>query len=94
VHAVTFSGRWKYKEYPEVNTGGSYLFEPAGSIHTLTVPADVEGLTDVWFAVQGANLDLDADGNVTSVVDATTVRDGYFALCEAYGLGRPDVIGT
>ena len=94
VYAVTFSGRWKYREYPEVNTAGSYLYEPAGSIHTLTVPEDVDGLTDVWFAVHGANLDLDADGNVTSVVDAVTVRDGYFALCEAYGFGRPDVIGA
>jgi hypothetical protein len=54
----------------------------------------VSGLTDVWFAVHGANLDLDAGGNVTSVVDAVTVRDGYFALCEAYGLGRADVIGA
>jgi hypothetical protein len=54
----------------------------------------VQGLTDVWFAIHGANLDLDADGNVTSVVDAGVIRDGYFALCEAGGLGRPDVIGA
>jgi quercetin dioxygenase-like cupin family protein len=94
VHAVTLAGSWKYLEYPEVNTPGSYLYEPAGSIHTLTVPSEVQGLTDVWFAVHGANLDLDADGDVTSVIDAATVRDGYFALCEAYGLGHPDVIGA
>ena len=39
VFAVTFSGSWRYLEYPEVNTAGSYLFEPAGSRHTLHVPA-------------------------------------------------------
>ena len=35
VFAFTRSGSWKYREYPEVNTAGSYLYEPAGSIHTL-----------------------------------------------------------
>ncbi|MCU1353535.1 MAG: ChrR Cupin-like domain, partial [Acidimicrobiales bacterium] len=30
VHAFTLSGSWHYAEYPEVNTAGSYLFEPAG----------------------------------------------------------------
>ncbi len=34
VLAFTIRGAWKYLEYPEVNTAGSYLFEPAGSIHT------------------------------------------------------------
>lgn len=94
VFAFTISGSWHYREYPEVNVAGSYLYEPAGSVHTLTVPADNDGLTDVWFAIYGANLNLDADGNVESVVDAGLVRDSYFALCEAGGLPRPDVIGA
>src|SRR6478672_5209218 len=94
VFAFTLSGSWKYLEYPEVNTAGSYLYEPAGSIHTLTVPAENEGMTDVWFAIYGANLNLDADGNVESVIDAGLVRDSYFALCEANGLARPNVIGA
>ena len=94
VFAFTIAGRWKYLEYPEVNTAGSYLYEPAGSIHTLTVPDDVEGLTDVWFAIYGANLNLDDDGNVTSVIDAGFMRDVYFALCEGQGLPRPNVVGA
>ncbi|HEY8527440.1 MAG TPA: 2,4'-dihydroxyacetophenone dioxygenase family protein [Acidimicrobiales bacterium] len=93
VFAFTISGSWKYVEYPEVNTAGSYLYEPAGSVHTLTVPADNDGPTDVWFAIRGANLNLDEAGNVTSVVDAGTIRDFYLAACEAQGLGRPPVIG-
>src|SRR4029079_2275295 len=88
------TGSWKYLEYPEVNTAGSYLYEPAGSIHTLTVPAENEGMTDVWFAIYGANLNLDADGNVESVIDAGLVRDSYFALCEANGHPTPQVIGA
>jgi hypothetical protein len=51
-------------------------------------------LTDVWFAVYGANLNLDDEDNVTSIVDAEAIRDIYFALCEAEGLSRPNVIGT
>lgn len=94
VHAFTLSGRWKYAEYPEVNEAGSYLYEPAGSIHTLTVPADNDEVTDVWFAIYGANLNLDSDGNVTSVWDARYIYDGYLLLCEAAGLPAPDVIGA
>jgi quercetin dioxygenase-like cupin family protein len=86
VYAFTLSGSWKYEEYPEVNRAGSYLFEPAGSTHTLIVPEDNTEDTDVWFAVWGCNLNLDADGEVESVYDARTIYDGYVALCEAQGL--------
>ena len=94
VFAFTLSGSWKYLEYPEVNVAGSYLYEPAGSVHTLTVPAENDGMTDVWFAIYGANLNLDADGNVEMVIDAGLVKDTYFALCEAAGHPRPNVIGA
>jgi quercetin dioxygenase-like cupin family protein len=94
VYAFTIAGSWKYLEYPEVNTAGSYLFEPAGSVHTLTVPEDQDEVTDVWFAIYGANLNLDADGNVTMVIDAPFIRDIYVAFCEAEGHGTPAVIGA
>ena len=89
VFAFTLAGSWKYVEYPDVNLPGSYLYEPAGSVHTLTVPAENDGMTDVWFAIYGANLNLDADGNVETVIDAGLVRDTYFALCEAEGHPAP-----
>jgi quercetin dioxygenase-like cupin family protein len=94
VFAFTMSGSWRYLEYPDdVNVAGSYLFEPAGSIHTLQVPEDNTEETDVFFAIHGANLNLDEDGNVTTVIDAGGIRDFYVALCEADGHGRPPVIG-
>jgi quercetin dioxygenase-like cupin family protein len=92
VFAVTFAGSWKYLEYPDVNTAGSYLFEPAGSIHTLTVPATEREVTDVWFAIYGANLNLDANGNVESTIDAAFIHQLYVAGCEAKGLEPPAVI--
>jgi 2,4'-dihydroxyacetophenone dioxygenase len=94
VFAFTQSGSWKYAEYPEVNTAGSYLFEPAGSEHTLIVPDTNTEVTDVWFAIYGANLNLDADGNVDLVIDAKMVLDFYVALCEAAGVSNPPVIGA
>ena len=95
VHAFTLSGSWMYLEYPDdVNVAGSYLFEPAGSIHTLHVPEANTEVTDVFFTIHGANLNLDAEGNVTTVIDAGGIRDFYFAMCEADGHSRPPVIGT
>jgi quercetin dioxygenase-like cupin family protein len=92
VFAVTFSGAWRYLEYPEVNTAGSYLYEPAGSIHTLHVPASNEGITDVWFAIRGANLDLDDEDQVAAVIDAGAVLEIYRSQCAAAGLPAPHVM--
>jgi quercetin dioxygenase-like cupin family protein len=89
VWGYTVSGAWKYKEYDYVNRAGSFLYEPAGSIHTLQC---IEDGTDVWFHMYGSNLNLDADGNVESVTDGRSALMGYLALCEMQGLGRPDVI--
>lgn len=94
VHAFTVSGSWKYAEYPEVNTAGSYLFEPAGSQHTLVVPDTNTEVTDVRFVVYGANLNLDADGRVELVIDAALVLDFYRSMCEALGHPDPPVIGA
>ena len=94
VYAFTLSGSWKYLEYPEVNTAGSYLYEPAGSTHTLMVPASNQGVTDVFFAIFGANENLDNDGNVTSVWDAAFINMAYRALCEAQGYPAPQRVGV
>jgi len=92
VYAFTTSGAWRYKESDFVNTAGSFLYEPAGSVHTLTVPADNTEPTEVFFAIWGANLNLDADGNVESVTDGASALAGYYALCEAAGIPRPNVL--
>ena len=93
VYAVTHQGRWFYAETPDaVNSPGSYLYEPAGSVHTLTTPADQEGDTIVWFAVHGANMNLDDDGNIVSVIDARAALEIYCGYCDALGLDRSKLI--
>ena len=58
VDAYTSAGRWHYLEYDFYVTAGSYLFEPANSVHTLHVPEDNTEDTDVCFVIEGALLNL------------------------------------
>jgi quercetin dioxygenase-like cupin family protein len=89
VWGYTTSGAWKYKESDYVNRAGSFLYEPAGSIHTLQC---LEDDTRVWFHMYGANVNLDADGKVESIADGLITLEFYLAACEAQGLGRPNVL--
>ena len=89
VWGYTRSGAWKYKEYEYVNRAGSFLYEPAGSVHTLQC---VEDDTQVWFQMYGANINLDAEGNITSVVDGPMTLEFYLAVCADLGLPRPNVL--
>jgi quercetin dioxygenase-like cupin family protein len=87
VFGYTTSGAWKYQEYDYVNRAGSFLYEPAWSVHTLQC---LEDDTRVWFQMHGANLNLDANGKVDSVADGPTTLEFYYAACEAQGLPRPN----
>ena len=94
IFAFTLAGSWRYLEYPEINTAGSYLYEPAGSVHTLHFPETNTETTDVWFVLHGANLNLDAEGNVESVLDASAALAFYRATCSEAGFPEPAVIGA
>jgi len=94
IFAFTSAGSWKYLEYPEVNTAGSYLYEPAGSVHTLHFPETNTVVTDVVFVLHGANLNLDDEGNVESVLDAAAALAVYRAACRESELPDPNVIGA
>lgn len=92
VYGITLAGAWGYREADFLNTAGSYLYEPAHSVHTLYTPDDIEEWADVIFVMYGANLNLDADGNVESVTDGPGVLAAYYALLEAQGLPAPEGI--
>jgi 2,4'-dihydroxyacetophenone dioxygenase len=89
VWGYTTAGAWRYQEYPYINRAGSFLYEPAGSVHTLEA---LEDDTQVWFHMTGANLNLDADGNVESVFDGPGTLEAYYLLAEAEGFPRPKVL--
>ena len=89
VFGYTTSGAWKYREYDYVNREGSFLYEPAGSVHTLEC---IEDNTRAWFHMYGVNINLREDGSIDSITDGPGTLAAYYALCEAQGLGRPDVL--
>ena len=89
VFGYTRSGAWKYKEYDYVNRAGSFLYEPAGSVHTLQC---IEDDTRVWFQMYGSNLNLDAEGNITSVADGPLALEFYLAMCAEMGHPEPPVL--
>ena len=51
VFAYTSAGAWGYKESDFLNRAGSFLYEPAGSIHTLYTPEENTETTEVFFAI-------------------------------------------
>lgn len=53
---------------------------------------EAQGHSGQGFQMYGANLNLDADGNVDSVVDGAITLAAYYMLCEAEGLPRPNVL--
>jgi 2,4'-dihydroxyacetophenone dioxygenase len=94
VEIWTLSGLWQYVEYPnEPQTGGSYLYEPGGSVHTLMVPDDcTEPAVQIVRAV-GALVNFNEDGTFHSVLDALTVRHVTDTVSAERGLKTPFIDG-
>ena len=92
VEMWTMSGSWVYLEHGFVNRAGSYLHEPVGSVHTLSVPADNPGDTEVLSIVHGAVEYLDPDGGVAYVSTWERTLADYYTGCEVAGLPRPNGI--
>jgi len=74
-------GRWKYVEHDWTAETGSFVFEPPGEVHTLTVDDDCEEM-QTFFVICGSVLYIDDDDKVVHVEDNV----GLIELCkEAYG---------
>ncbi|MFC9976275.1 2,4'-dihydroxyacetophenone dioxygenase family protein [Spirillospora sp. NPDC127200] len=86
VHAFTFSGRWRYAEYGVDYVAGTFIHEPPGSVHTLTIEEDA----DILFLIEGAFIEYAEDGSVSGVVDGESTLNAYYALCDAAGIPRPE----
>lgn len=92
VYQYTVSGKWRYLEHDFIVGPGSFLYEQAGSEHTQLVLPENTGMTETWTQVYGANLNLDAEGKIEYVVDATSMLKFYLKHCEAQGSPRPNVM--
>ncbi|MEE8294206.1 MAG: 2,4'-dihydroxyacetophenone dioxygenase family protein [Sphingomonadales bacterium] len=94
VLAFTVSGAWKYREYPDTYRKGSYVHEPEGSTHTLEIPSENQGVTDIIFFNFGENINFDSGGKVDYVMDAKGILERYLIQCEVEGHPKPAVIGA
>ena len=87
VHGYVIKGRWRYLEHDWIATEGSYVFEPPGETHTLTVPDDVEEMI-TFFNISGCMYYVDEDGKHTGFEDVFTKIDMCADHYEKVGLGR------
>ena len=84
VHFYTTSGQWNYVEYPDQEqTAGSYLYEPGGSIHAFMVADDASEPAEGFMVVQGANINIDEDGNYLSTQDAGWIENAIIDACKS-----------
>lgn len=74
VHGYVIKGRWRYLEHDWVAETGSYVFEPPGEIHTLTVPEDTPEMI-TFFNISGRMVYLDQDNKQIGFEDVFTKID-------------------
>ena len=86
VHGYVIKGRWKYLEHDWVAETGSYVFEPPGEVHTLTVPEDCEEMI-TFFNISGCMIYLDEDNKQIGMEDVFTKIDMCRRHYAAVGLG-------
>jgi quercetin dioxygenase-like cupin family protein len=88
VQVWTIQGRWMYSEYPDqVQTAGSYLYEPGGSVHTFYCPEDNTEDTVALAWIEGAAINFNEDGTLHSVLDAVSAQHRTEIAAAAQGTG-------
>ena len=90
----TMSGSWHYLEYPDQpQTAGSYMYEPAGSVHTFVCPETNTEDTTLFIRVEGANINFTEDAQFHSILDTTMISHLVDTLAGQRGLGSLNYIG-
>lgn len=84
----TLSGCWHYYEYPDqLQTAGSYLYEPSSSVHSFITPETNTEDTVIFVRVTGANINFSEDGQFHSILDAALIMHLTAELAEHQKLG-------
>ena len=84
VHGYVISGSWNYAERDWTASQGSFIYEPAGDVHTLMAHPG-ESLTLFW--INGAMIELDELGRTIGHADVFTRIEQASRHFEAVGLG-------
>ncbi len=86
VHGYVLKGSWRYLEHSWTATEGSYVFEPPGEVHTLTVDGDHDEMQTL-FIIMGAVLYIDDNDQVQTVEDNVGLIELAREHYEQVGLG-------
>jgi quercetin dioxygenase-like cupin family protein len=86
VVGYVIKGRWKYLEHAWTAEEGSFVYEPPGELHTLTVPDDCAEMI-TFFNILGAMVYLDEAGRQVGYEDVWSKIDMCRRHYEAVGLG-------
>jgi 2,4'-dihydroxyacetophenone dioxygenase len=86
VVGYVIKGRWKYLEHDWTAEEGSFVYEPPGEIHTLTVPEDCAEMI-TFFNISGAMIYLDDEGRQNGYEDVWSKIDMCRAHYATVGLG-------
>ena len=86
VVGYVIKGRWRYLEHDWIAEEGSFVYEPPGEIHTLTVPEDCAEMI-TFFNISGAMIYLDEHGRQNGYEDVWTKIDMCRAHYASCGLG-------
>jgi quercetin dioxygenase-like cupin family protein len=84
VHAYVLQGSWRYLEHDWVASPGTYVFEPAGGVHTLEVLGEEQMIT--LFFVNGVIQYLDDDGTIVQQDDCRSRQQLYLDHCRENGI--------
>jgi len=83
VVGYVIKGRWRYLEHDWIAEEGSFVYEPPGEVHTLTVPEDCPEMI-TFFNISGAMIYLDDAGRQSGYEDVWTKIDmcrAHYAAC-------------
>lgn len=87
VTAWTMDGTWGYREHDWIARAGSFVYEPAGHIHTLYIHPEQAHMTAI-FHIFGPLVYVDANGVAEDYEDVFVRLDRYAAHCRRVGLGE------
>ncbi|WP_342646574.1 2,4'-dihydroxyacetophenone dioxygenase family protein [Mucilaginibacter sp. CSA2-8R] len=77
VIGYTLRGNWRYLEHDWTAKPGTFIYEPAGEAHTLTVDATEPAPAMILFVVTGGFIYIDkvTDGNMLAYDDGFTILE-------------------
>jgi 2,4'-dihydroxyacetophenone dioxygenase len=90
VEAWLLAGRWRYLEHDWTAGPGSYVYEPAGDVHTLTTVGEEEMIT--LFSMHGPIEYIGPDGQVEYTETAQTKLQRYLDFCASEDIRVAPVI--